>query len=55
MRTFVKLREFLATNEEIKKKLQEHDYMISYLVDSVDELLNPVIEESKYRIGFIKD
>jgi len=53
MRTFVKLREFLATNEEIKKKLQEHDYMISYLVESVDELLNPVIEESKRRIGFI--
>ncbi len=55
MRTFVKLREFLATNEEIKKKLQDHDYMISYLVESVDELLNPTIKESKYRIGFIKD
>jgi hypothetical protein len=55
MRTFVQLREFLATNDEIKKKLQEHDYMISYLVESVDELLNPVIEEQKRRMGFIKD
>jgi hypothetical protein len=53
MRTFVQLREFLATNEEIKKKLQEHDYMISYLVESVDELLHPVIEEPKYKIGFL--
>jgi hypothetical protein len=55
MRTFVQLRDFLATNEEIKKKLQEHDYMISYLVESVDELLHPVIEEPKYKIGFIKE
>jgi hypothetical protein len=55
MRTFVQLREFLATNEEIKKKLQEHDYMISYLVESVDELLHPVVEETKHKFGFIKD
>ncbi len=53
MRTFVKLREYLATHDEIKKKLEEHDYMISYLVESVDELLNPVTQESKQRIGFI--
>ena len=53
MRAFVRLREFLSTHEEIKRKLSEHDQMINYLVESVNELLEPPFEESKRRIGFI--
>jgi len=50
MRTFNRLREFLSTHEEIKRKLSEHDHMINYLVESVNELLEPYFEESKRRI-----
>jgi len=53
MRTFVKLRQFLSTHEEMKLKLEEHDYKITSLVETVTQLLEPRLEEPKRKIGFI--
>ncbi|MEK6558299.1 MAG: ORF6N domain-containing protein [Candidatus Margulisiibacteriota bacterium] len=53
MRTFVKLRQYLATHEEIKQKLEEHDYKINSLVEAVELLLTPSEDENKKRIGFV--
>lgn len=55
MRTFVQLRQFLATHEEIKLKLEEHDYKINSLVEAVNILLEPSTDEPKQKIGFINE
>src|ERR1039458_6054336 len=39
MRTFVKLREILASNRERARKVQEHDQKIAILFDTVQKLL----------------
>ncbi len=54
-RTFVKLRQFLATHEEIKTLLEDHDSKINSLIEAVNHLLQPLVEESQKRIGFYKD
>ncbi|MFH0948527.1 MAG: ORF6N domain-containing protein [Elusimicrobiota bacterium] len=41
MRTFVKLREFLATHKELQKKIEEHDAQIKYIFQMLQNLLNP--------------
>lgn len=53
MRTFAKLRQYLSTHEEMKQRLEEHDYKINSLVEAVNTLLDPPPEEPKKRIGFI--
>lgn len=52
IRTFVKLREILATNKELARKIEEHDHQISMLINAVQKLLatpNP----PKYPIGYV--
>jgi hypothetical protein len=39
MRTFVKLREMLATNEELARKVAQHDRQIAVLFDHVQKML----------------
>lgn len=41
MRTFVKLREMLATNEELARKVAQHDRQIAVLFDNLQTLLAP--------------
>ncbi|MEZ5691919.1 MAG: ORF6N domain-containing protein [Rickettsiales bacterium] len=52
MRTFVRLREMLATHEDIVKILSEHDKQIANLYAHVEKLLSPKRGKSK-DIGYI--
>lgn len=52
MRTFVRLREMLATHKDLAKKVEEHDRHIANLYAHVERLLNPTAKEKK-PIGYI--
>src|ERR1700719_4263496 len=52
MRTFVKLREMLATNEELARKVSQHDRQIAVLFDHVQKMLAPA-PTKKNPIGYI--
>jgi hypothetical protein len=52
MRAFVRLRELLATNEELARKVAQHDEEIATLFEYVQHLLAPA-PVKKSRIGFI--
>ncbi|MBI4031641.1 MAG: hypothetical protein HY370_08175 [Proteobacteria bacterium] len=52
MRTFVRLREILATHEELARKVARHDQKIAVLFDSLQKLLEPK-PSRKYPIGFV--
>lgn len=55
MRTFVALRHYLATHDEVKRKLDEHDGKINALIEIVNQLLEQPPENPKSRIGFYKE
>ena len=52
VRTFVKLRRVLAENEEVRRKLLEHDQQIAVLFDHVRELIEPPPTRKK-NFGFL--
>ncbi|MBI5873814.1 MAG: ORF6N domain-containing protein [Candidatus Omnitrophica bacterium] len=56
MRAFVKLREFMATHENLKKKIEEmekkYDYQFKIVFDAIKQLLESPKQEPKKRIGF---
>ena len=52
MRTFVRLRQMLATNEELARKVTQHDRQIALLFRHVQELLRPPEPAKKRPIGF---
>ena len=52
MRAFVSIRHYLSTNEEVKKKLIEHDDKISLLFDTIEMILD-CPKETSTKIGFI--
>lgn len=61
MRVFTRLRNLLASNEELRRKVAELDHEQKYIKDdvkalmsAVDVLLDPSPEEPKKRIGFYK-
>ena len=51
MRAFARLREMLATNEELARKVAQHDQEIGILFEHVERLLEPP-KTKKRRIGF---
>jgi hypothetical protein len=52
MRTFVKLREILATNQDLARKVKEHDRQIAALFNAVEKLLAlPPVKKNP--IGYI--
>ena len=53
MRTFVQLRNLLATNEDIAKKVAKHDQQIANLYAHIEQLLK-FPEPKKHPIGYIK-
>ena len=53
IRTFVKLREILATHEELAHKVAQHDRQIATLFEYVKSLLEPPPAPKKPPIGFI--
>ena len=52
MRTFVRLRRMLATNEELARKVAQHDQAIGILFEHVQGLLGPPEPPRKHPIGF---
>ena len=52
MRTFVRLRQVLATNEELARKVEQHDRQIGVLMKHVKALLAPADPSKKHPIGF---
>lgn len=53
MRTFVKLREILATHKDLARKVEEHDRQIGALLNAVQKLLASPDPAKKYPIGYI--
>jgi hypothetical protein len=53
MRAFVRLREILATHEELARKVAQHDQQIAALFEYVKTLLEPPAAPKKRPIGFI--
>jgi len=55
MRTFVKLRELLATNEKLARKLNElekkYDTKFKVVFDAIRQLMEPPVRKAK-KIGF---
>ena len=52
MRAFVHLRRALDTNEELARKVDEHDQKINLLFEHFEALLEPPEPPEKLRIGF---
>ena len=52
MRTFVRLRQLLATNRDLARKVREHDEKITVLFDALQKLLAPPVAK-KNPIGYI--
>ena len=52
VRTFVRLRQVLATNEELARKVAQHDHEIAILFDHIQHLLEPGESPTKHPIGF---
>jgi hypothetical protein len=52
VRAFITVRQMLATNRDLARKVQEHDQKISLLVDAVQKLLTSPIQK-KNPIGYI--
>lgn len=53
MRTFVRIREILASNRDLARRVQEHDRQIAILFDTVRKLLEPPPAPRKNPIGYI--
>ena len=53
MRTFVRLRQVLATNEELARKVAQHDQQIAVLFEHVKALLKAPDPPKKHPIGFV--
>lgn len=52
LRTFVRLRRILATNEELARKVAQHDQEIGILFEHIQGLLKPPDPPRKHPIGF---
>jgi hypothetical protein len=52
VRTFIKLRQILATNEELARMVAKHDRQIAVLFENVQRMLAPA-PVKKSRIGFV--
>jgi ORF6N domain len=53
MRTFVRLRELLATHRDVARKVEEHDRQIAALFSAVQKLLTSPDPPKKYPIGYV--
>ena len=52
VRTFVKLRHILASNEDLARKVAQHDRQIAVLLEHVQKMLAPM-PVKKHPIGFV--
>jgi len=54
IRTFVRIRQILASNRDLARKVDEHDRKITLLFETVEKLLTPPAPPKKSPIGYIK-
>ncbi|HUO06336.1 MAG TPA: ORF6N domain-containing protein [Candidatus Binataceae bacterium] len=54
IRAFIKLREILASNRDLARKVERHDRQIAVLFDTVRKLLAPPEPPKKNPIGYIR-
>jgi ORF6N domain-containing protein len=54
IRTFVRLRQILASHRELARKVQEHDRQIGVLFETVERLLAPAAPPNNNPVGYIK-
>ena len=56
MRTFVRLREMLASHKELAEKLaaleEKYDEQFRVVFDAIRQMMEPIVPESERRIGF---
>ena len=52
VRTFIRLRQVLATNEDLARRVDQHDQEISILFEHIQGLLEPAELPQKPAIGF---
>jgi len=53
VRAFIRMREVLATNKELARKVDQHDKEIAVLYDYLDKLMAPPDVPDKDQIGYI--
>jgi len=53
VRAFVRLREMIATDRELARKVEQHDRQIAVLFDSLRKLLAPPDAPKRHPIGYI--
>jgi hypothetical protein len=53
VRTFIRLREILATRKDLARKVEEHDQQIGALLNAVQKLLAEPDPPKKNPIGYI--
>ncbi len=53
IKTFVRMREMLATHKDLARKVEKHDKEIAVLYDSLQKLLAPP-KASKRKIGYLR-
>jgi ORF6N domain len=53
IRTFVRLREILATHRDVARKVEEHDRQIAALFSAVQKLLASPDPPKKYPLGYV--
>ena len=53
MRAFVRIREMLATNKDLARRIEKHDAAIADLYNCIQELM--AARSAKRKIGYIKD
>lgn len=52
VRTFIRLRQGLASNEELARKVAQHDQEIGILFEHIQHLLEPPTASQEHQIGF---
>ncbi|MEK9150288.1 MAG: ORF6N domain-containing protein [Candidatus Desantisbacteria bacterium] len=53
MRAFTRIRRILASHEELRRKIEEHDAQIQVIFEAIRQLMTPPVKEMK-KIGFRK-
>lgn len=54
IRTFVKVRQILASNRDLARKVRDHDRQIAVLFETVEKLLTPPDPPKKNPLGYIR-
>ena len=54
VRAFIKIRQILASNRDLARKVEQHDHQIKTLFDAVQKLLTQPDSPKKHSIGYIR-